>query len=96
LNKTPERRQFKRSDFPVSAHVDIPGQKIGVQLSDFSLKGARIENDGSWKADIGQKCELRIDLGPLVMIQMQAVVARVDEQYIGLQALEAAQLTSLT
>lgn len=98
MDNSSERRQVKRSEFQVTAYVELPGQEPGlqVQLSDFSFKGARIEHEGKWKPEPGQQCQLRINLGPVVAIEMQALVARVDEQYIGLQAVGTAQLRNLT
>ena len=95
MNTASERRQFKRADFYVLAHVTVNGQEKKVQLLDFALKGARVEHDGDWPAELGQACRLSIELGHAAMIEMDAKVLRVEGKIVGLQADEPAHLQSL-
>lgn len=87
-----ERRRYKRSDFPATATVVIGGSERQAQLLDFSLKGARIEHDGSWDVGAGQTCELRVEIHPMVEIAMSANVARVDGRQLALAASEPAKV----
>lgn len=84
MNTSHERRQFWRSDFHAPARVTVAERSHVVKLQDVSLRGALIEHDGSWDAQAGQKCHLRIELGPEAAIVMASTVTHVDGRYIGL------------
>jgi len=79
-----ERRRFWRSDFHAPAHVTLFGRDHVVRLVDISLKGALVEHDGGWTAQAGQKCHLRLELGPGAVIVMESTVTHVDGRHIGL------------
>lgn len=79
-----ERRQFWRSGFHAPARVSVAGRSHAVSLLDVSLKGALLEQDGAWLAQVGQQCHLWIELGPGAAIVMESTVAHVDGRHIGL------------
>ncbi|MDH5205086.1 MAG: PilZ domain-containing protein [Hylemonella sp.] len=90
-----DRRQHKRADFFVTAHVAVSGRDVAVQMHDFSLKGARVAHDGSdWKPREGDACVLHVDLGRAAVIVMDATVSRVDGNFIGLHSEVPASLKS--
>lgn len=90
-----DRRQHKRAEFFVSAHLKIDGRQVEVQLHDFSLKGARLEYEGKdWAPEAGQACHLTIDLGRAARIVMDATVSRVEGPFIGVHAEQSAVLES--
>lgn len=95
MNPSHERRQFWRSDFHAPAHVTLLGRDHRVRLLDVSLKGALVEHDRAWTAQAGQKCHFRLELAPGVTIVMEATVAHVEAQHIGLHC-DRIDLDSIT
>jgi len=91
-NEKNERRRHKRSQFPATAKVVLAGKESQAQLLDFSLKGARIEHDGSWQVSPGQTCELYVEIHPMAEIAVQATIARIEGRQLALQASEPAQV----
>ena len=95
MSKPNERRQFWRSDFDAQAHVTLLGRNHVVRLLDISLQGALVEADSSWNPQAGQRCHLRLELAPGVVIVMESTVAHVDGVLIGLRC-DHIDLDSLT
>lgn len=95
MSKPNERRQFWRSDFDAQAHVTLLGRNHVVRLLDISLQGALVEADSSWNPQAGQRCHLRLELAPGVVIVMESIVAHVDGALIGLRC-DHIDLDSLT
>ena len=79
-----ERRQFLRSAFRAPVHVTVAGRHHAAQLIDVSLKGALVDRTDAWPVQSGQKCHLRLQLAPQVVIVMAATVAHVDGMHVGL------------
>lgn len=91
-----ERRRYKRSAFVVGAHLTHKGVRSEVRIIDFSLLGARLQHDGHWEPRLGDACELHIELGPYVQIEMQAKVLRINGRELAVSAPVPAQLKSMT
>jgi hypothetical protein len=85
MTQPTERRRFCRSDFHTPAHVTVLGRDNVVRLRDISLKGALVEDGGGWAAQVGEHCQLRIELAPDVVIEMESTVTHVKGWRIGLQ-----------
>jgi hypothetical protein len=86
LNKPNERRQFWRSEFDSPAHVTLLGRNYVVRLLDISLKGALVDvGAGGWQPHAGERCHLRLELAPGVVIVMECAVAHVDGLLVGLR-----------
>lgn len=85
MSKPNERRQFWRSDFDAQAHVTLLGRNHVVRLVDISLQGALVEAGDSWAPQASQRCHLRLELAPGVVIVMEASVVHVAGRLIGLR-----------
>lgn len=93
-----ERRRFSRIPFDAIAHINSEDgdQYLNCHVIDVSLKGLLIEKPGQWQAQLHQTCQvdLVLEQGQIV-IEMQALVAHIDETHIGLECREI-DLDSIT
>lgn len=90
-----ERRRFQRAVFHGPAQFSALGRELTVMMLDVSLRGALIEHGGAIAVHAGQKCELRIELGPTTVITMEVSVAHLEGHRIGLRC-EHIDIDSLT
>ncbi|HEX5805438.1 MAG TPA: PilZ domain-containing protein [Macromonas sp.] len=80
-----ERRQFWRAVFHAPVHVAAAGRVHKTQLLDLSLKGALIEAGPDWPLAVGDPCHVRLDLVPGISISMDATVAHLRGNQVGLR-----------
>lgn len=79
------RRDFRRTPFRVAARLtDAAGTWEG-KLCDISLKGALMEMPADWCGAQGSTCRIAVDLAPEVTITMDATVAHLDGNHVGLR-----------
>jgi hypothetical protein len=80
-----ERRHFWRAAFhsPVRITLHGGGHAYG-QLIDISLKGALLEVGPTFKAVMGEQCQMRLDLAPGATISLSGTVTHIDGQHVGL------------
>ena len=80
-----EHRAFWRAPFhAVVKLVDATGTWEG-ELLDISLKGALLNMSVDWPGVLGEKCQLKLDLGQGVAIIMKATVAHLEGTKMGLR-----------
>jgi len=83
-NEANEQRHNKRIlfDTPVTVRFDTASWESSA--IDVSLKGALIELPDNWKAEIGEKGHLHIQLGEQdISIEMEVSVAHLEGEHIG-------------
>jgi hypothetical protein len=83
-----EHRRFTRIPFAAKAAVVMDGTPIAVDLIDISLKGVLVGTSINWQPEPGQSAVF--ELAPEdsdVVIRMQAEVAHVEDQHVGLRCL---------
>jgi hypothetical protein len=85
VTKSIGRRNFWRTIFHAPVLITAHKKEVYVQLLDISLKGALIETNDGWHANLGEECLLCLNLAPETTINMQAIVMHVEEPHIGLQ-----------
>lgn len=95
MHTTHERRQFLRSVFHAPVRLRLGTQDSQASLHDVSLKGALVEVAGSWHGEVGQRCELRLQLASDAAIVMATRVAHVEGRHVGLRC-EHIDLDSMT
>lgn len=95
MNTPAERRHFWRSVFHSPVRIIRNGHGNLAWLLDVSLKGALLEITEAWNGEPGQKCQLRLDLGPDVAITMEATVTHVEGVHVGLHC-DSIDLDSIT
>ena len=93
-----ERRRFSRIPFDAMAHINTEDGDLylNCQVVDISLKGVLLIKPGQWHAGLDQLCKLDLLLEQgQVIIEMQASVAHIDDEYIGFECREI-DLDSIT
>ena len=95
MNVSNDHRAFWRAPFhAVVKLTDATGTWTG-ELLDISLKGALLEMSSDWPGVLGAKCQLQLDLGEGVAIQMRATVAHLEGARMGLRC-DNLELDSIT
>lgn len=84
MAKSQDRRQFWRAHFQSPVQLVLHGQAKEADLFDISLKGALIKVPDNWPGKIGDRCQLRLNLGPQATISMSATVMHVAGRRVGL------------
>lgn len=84
MNSAKERRHFWRAHFHSPVQLVRQGQLTEADLLDISLRGALVNVPAGWTGKIGDKYQLRLNLGAEAVIGMQATVTHVDGRRIGL------------
>lgn len=90
-----ERRHFWRAHFRSPVRLALHGQTVEADLWDISLKGALVETPPGWPGKAGDRCQLRLHLGPETAIGMSATVSHVDGRRVGLRC-DSIDLDSVT
>jgi hypothetical protein len=85
MNDSLEHRAFWRAPFHATVQLtDATGTWEG-ELLDISLKGALLNMSVDWHGVLGEKCQLRLDLGEDASILMDAVAAHLEGTKMGLR-----------
>jgi hypothetical protein len=82
--KPQDRRQFWRAHFHSPVQLVLHGQAKAADLFDISLKGALVKGPENWAGRIGDRCQLRLNLGLQATISMSATVMHLAGRRIGL------------
>ncbi len=91
-----ERRNFSRVAFNAKVSLVDPAHAThAARLHDVALKGALVELDDAWQAQLGEHCAFRLELSPQVAIEMQMTVVHVQGRRVGLRC-DAIDLDSIT
>lgn len=92
----PGKRLFTRVPFEAGVVLEISPDRHACRLVDISLKGALVEQDQAWNADIGVPCSLSVELSADgTAIQMKGTVAHVEAGRLGMRCAEI-DLESMT
>lgn len=78
------RRQFWRAHFHSPVHFVAHGQVTEAELYDISLKGALLKVPEGWTGQIGDRCQLRLNLAADAKISMHASIAHIAGRRVGL------------
>ncbi|MGB4466863.1 MAG: PilZ domain-containing protein [Azovibrio sp.] len=90
------RRHFSRIHFNTDGKLLFPGGECPVEIIDLSLKGAMLQLAAPAPLQTGQRCTLRLSLAANgAGIGMEAEVAHVEGQIVGLRCIEI-DLDSIT
>jgi hypothetical protein len=79
-----EHRQFTRVAFPVAAKIRLSGQDRDTELLDISLKGALFTAPPDWSGAVGHNAVLRLVIADDIGIQMEGVIAHMENQHAGM------------
>jgi hypothetical protein len=90
-----DRRHFWRAHFKSPVLLTLHGAVQEAKLHDISLKGALVEAPTGWAGQPGDRCQLRLNLGADVTINMNTTVAHFDAGRVGLRC-ENIDLDSVT
>ncbi len=90
-----DRRQFWRAHFQSPVQLTLHGAVQETRLLDISLKGALAAAPAGWAGRPGDRCQLRLNLGPDATINMSTTVAHLDAGRVGLRC-ESIDLDSVT
>lgn len=97
-NNITERRRFSRIPFQVQAHLKTTREKphLNCDVIDVSLNGLLIKKPEQWSSQMNDnyQIDLLFENGQLI-IQMDAIVAHIDQQSIGFTC-EHIDLDSIT
>jgi len=78
-----ERRHYTRVPFDTDVTLINSSTQWQGKLIDISIKGALLEIPPGWEGDVGDQYTLELPLGNNeIIIRMQVVVARVDQNVI--------------
>ncbi len=91
------RRRFKRVLFDADTRIEGDAVDTPAKLIDISLNGALLQRPKHWSTSIGENLSISIKLGQDedIFIHMQAKVAHIEEDKIGLHC-EHIDMDSIT
>lgn len=95
MNPHADRRHFLRSMFRSPVRLSLGERSSLGFLHDVSLKGALVETSGAWDAQVGDACQLHLELGSEIVIEMDTTVAHIENHHAGLHC-EHIDLDSMT
>lgn len=87
MSDLPRQRQFSRIPFKAEAHLHAEKGEmhLNCQVMDISLNGLLILHPIGWLGELGQSYQVDVLLdNAQIVIKMQADVAHIDPQRIGL------------
>lgn len=84
MSKPHDRRQFWRAHFHSPVLLALHGQTSEAELYDISLKGALVKVPENWAGKIGDRCQLRLNLGTQATISMSSTVMHAAGMRVGL------------
>lgn len=90
-----DRRHFWRAHFSSPVQLALHHVVVEAELHDISLKGALVVVPPDWPGKLGDRCQLRLMLGPEVTISMNVTVAHLDGRRVGLYC-DSLDLDSVT
>ncbi len=91
------RRKFQRILFDADTQIDGGPANIPVKLIDISLNGALLQRPKHWSTSIGEtlSISIRLDQDEGLFIRMQARVAHIERDKVGLHC-EHIDMDSIT
>ena len=78
-----ERRRFQRIEFDAPTRLTQGTRNWNSVLHDISLKGLMVETPTDWNADTDQPFAIIITLDDATQVTMEAVLTRVQPNYLG-------------
>ncbi len=92
-----DRRKFQRVLFDADTKIEQNSVSIPARLIDISLNGALLQRPKHWSANPGDKVSISISLdqGEQFFIHMQAKVAHIEDDTIGMHC-EDIDMDSIT
>jgi hypothetical protein len=90
-----DRRQFWRAAFQSTVEVIAAAGNQPATLVDISLRGALVQVTPGGRVEIGDACQIRLNLADNASIIMHAVVAHIQGGRVGLRC-ECIDLDSMT
>jgi hypothetical protein len=96
MSNSSDRRQFWRAAFHSTVRmVDASGIPHECELLDISLRGALVKVPPTWAGTNGDTCQIRLKLADDAVIAMDAVVAHIQGERIGVRC-ESIDIDSIT
>lgn len=95
MSDSDDRRRFWRAAFQADVWLLHESGDIPAELIDISLKGALIKVPPHWVGRIDDPCRLELTLADDAVIAMDAVVAHIEAEQVGLHC-ENIDLDSIT
>lgn len=83
-----QRRRFSRLPFQCSAWLQIAADEYPCEVIDLSLRGALLKIELSSAPLLGTPCLLELELGENVTVRMEAEIAHLGAQGIGIACRE--------
>lgn len=91
-----DKRLFTRVPFVANVVLDLSQDQHACSLVDLSLKGALVERDHAWDADMGTPCSLTVELAEDgTSIRMTGEVAHNERGRLGIRCTDI-DLESMT
>lgn len=85
MHSVVEKRRFWRAAFNAPAYLADSSGKTPVSVIDLSLHGALIEVPAPWPGQVGDHCELKVDLSKEAYIRLKGTVTHLEQGHLGLR-----------
>jgi hypothetical protein len=95
MNDSADRRRFWRAAFQADVWLLHESGDIPAELIDISLKGALINVPSHWVGQVDDPCRLELTLAGDAVIAMEALVAHIEAERVGLRCIDI-DLDSIT